>query len=210
MACFTLLTGCGSEKNNAAKDDNGKITIEDVKGNVVEVPKDIKKIAVVPLPWASVVTALDGNSERIVAIHPGAMSAYKSHFLATKDSHFGTLNTELIGQDFSVNAPFISLREWYHQVLPLIIANGLGDCQRPEIHLFSDREQWLELASGCDIIIGDSTFNISGALSDKIWINITDPSLYAGEKEMNDKYLFFGKKGAAWLETKYIGKNLYK
>ena len=103
MACFTLLTGCGSEKNNAAKDDNGKITIEDVKGNVVEVPKDIKKIAVVPLPWASVVTALDGNSERIVAIHPGAMSAYKSHFLATKDSHFGTLNTELIGQDFSVN-----------------------------------------------------------------------------------------------------------
>ncbi len=73
------------------------------------------------------------------------------------------------------------------KVLPLIIANGLGDYQKPEIHVFSDREQWLELASGFDIIIGDSTFNISEALSDKIWINITDPSLYAGEEEINDK-----------------------
>ena len=104
--------------------------------------------------------------------------------------------------ELALYAPFHSLREWYTQAVPLIMANGLGDCQRPEIHLFSDREQWLELASGCDIIIGDNTFNISGALSDKIWINITDPSLYAGEEEMNDKYLFFGKKGAAWLENK--------
>lgn len=41
----------------------------------------VKKMAVVPLPWASVVYALDGNADRLGAVHPGAMSAYKGHFL---------------------------------------------------------------------------------------------------------------------------------
>ncbi len=98
-----LLSGCGGEKAVPSEGTNEKRIVKDIKGNEVEVPRELRRIAVVPLPWASVVDVLDGGSERMVAIHPGAMSAYRGHFLSTKDSHFGTLDTQLIGQDFSVH-----------------------------------------------------------------------------------------------------------
>ncbi len=98
-----LLGGCGGEKPAASGGTSEKRILQDIKGNEVAVPADLKRIAVVPLPWASVVDALDGGSTRMAAIHPGAMSAYRGHFLSTKDSHFGTLDTQLIGQDFSVH-----------------------------------------------------------------------------------------------------------
>lgn len=98
-----LLGGCGSEKPAASGETSEKRVVKDIKGNAVEVPKELKRIAVVPLPWASVVDVLDGGSDRMAAIHPGAMAAYRGHFLSTKDSHFGTLDTQLIGQDFSVH-----------------------------------------------------------------------------------------------------------
>lgn len=97
-----LLGGCGGEKAVPSGGTNEKRIVKDIKGNEVEAPKELKRIAVVPLPWASVVAVLDGGSERMAAIHPGAMSAYRGHFLSTKDSHFGTLDTQLIGADFSV------------------------------------------------------------------------------------------------------------
>lgn len=63
----------------------------------------MKRIAVVPIPWASVIYAIDGSSERLAAIHGGAMSAYKGKFLETKDKHFAQLDTKIIAQNFSVN-----------------------------------------------------------------------------------------------------------
>lgn len=98
-----LLSGCGGEKAVPSEGTNEKRIVKDIKGNEVEVPRELKRIAVVPLPWASVVAVLDGGSERMAAIHPGAMSAYRGHFLSTRDNHFGTLDTQLIGQDFSVH-----------------------------------------------------------------------------------------------------------
>lgn len=82
VGCLTLavmvgaLTGCGTE-NNSKMPSKATAVITDIAGTNVEVPKEVKKIAVVPLPWASVVYALDGGSSRLGAIHPGAMSAYK-------------------------------------------------------------------------------------------------------------------------------------
>ena len=105
-----LLAGCiagcgGGEKKAAEKKEAKPATrvITDIAGNKVTVPAQVKKIAITPLPWASIVYTIDGSSERIGAIHPGAMSAYKGHFLETKDKHFGTLNTKLVNQNFSVN-----------------------------------------------------------------------------------------------------------
>ncbi|MGP1470166.1 MAG: ABC transporter substrate-binding protein [Schwartzia sp. (in: firmicutes)] len=104
LCAFSLLLGgCGGEKQAASDGATEKRIVKDIKGHEVEAPKELKRIAVAPLPWASVVDVLDGGSERMVAIHPGAMSAYRGHFLSTKDSHFGTLDTQLIGQDFSVH-----------------------------------------------------------------------------------------------------------
>ena len=102
VASFAL-TGCGGtqKKDTAAAQKTQVIT--DVKGNQVTVPKDLKKLAVVPLPWASVVYALDGSSERIAAIHPGAMSAYKGSFFTKVDPHFGKLDSKLVNQNFTPN-----------------------------------------------------------------------------------------------------------
>ena len=97
------IAGCGSGNKAAAVVKNEKQVIVDIKGNSVEVPKQIKKLAVVPIPWASVVYAFDENADRLTAIHPGAKGAYKGKFLETKDKQFGKIDTRLINQNFSVN-----------------------------------------------------------------------------------------------------------
>ena len=50
-------------------------TVTDAAGNVVEVPAELSRIAVTPLPWSSVIYAIDGTSEHMVSINPGAMTA---------------------------------------------------------------------------------------------------------------------------------------
>ncbi|MCI6004466.1 MAG: ABC transporter substrate-binding protein [Blautia sp.] len=77
--------------------------VTDAAGNVVEVPADISKIAVTPLPWSSVIFAIDGTSERMTSVNPGAMTAYTGHFFEKLDSHYGELDTSNIGKDFSIN-----------------------------------------------------------------------------------------------------------
>ena len=96
------ISGCGH--NNGQMNDSSQPkskTIVDIAGDSVQVPMKVKKIAVTPLPWASVVYALDGGSERLGAIHPGAKSAYKGHFLEKMDKHFGQINSKNINQDFT-------------------------------------------------------------------------------------------------------------
>lgn len=120
VGAMALFGGCGTPeapKGNAVTTQN----ITDITGREVAVPSEVKKVAVVPLPWASVAMALDGNSERLGAIHPGAMSAYKGHFLQKMDAHFGTVDDKMIGQDFSINAESLanagidSAILWYYQ-----------------------------------------------------------------------------------------------
>ncbi|MCQ2372991.1 MAG: ABC transporter substrate-binding protein [Phascolarctobacterium sp.] len=106
--CLAVLTsvalyGCGSKSKVEAPAKNEKQIVIDIKGNKVEVPKNLKKLGVVPMPWAYVIYAFDGNSERLAAIHPGTKGAYKGKFLETKDKHFGKIDTKLINQNFSVN-----------------------------------------------------------------------------------------------------------
>lgn len=103
LALVGALAGCGNnaDKKVAAKQETKIVT--DLKGREVSVPQDVKRIAVVPIPWASVVYAIDGSSERLAAIHAGAMSAYTGKFLETKDKHFAQLDTKIIAQNFSVN-----------------------------------------------------------------------------------------------------------
>ena len=128
MMCILMgaavLGGCGSEgktqkdstegqetqgKENGKEKEvsQGTRTVTDAAGNVVEVPEDLSKIAVVPIPWASVIYAIDGSSERLTAIHPTAMSAYTGCFLEKLDPHYGTADTSSIGKDFSIN-----MEEW--------------------------------------------------------------------------------------------------
>lgn len=107
LVCAVLLgtAGCGgAEKKEILKNDASAQVVTDISGTAVTVPAEVKKLAVVPLPWASVVYALDGSSSRLAAIHPGALSAYKGHFLEKLDADFGKADSKLIGSDFSLNA----------------------------------------------------------------------------------------------------------
>lgn len=114
------VMGCGSPKK-AEEPQKSQVTITDITGKEVTVSEPVKKIAVVPLPWASVVYALDGNADRLGAIHPGAMSAYKGQFLSKMDKTFGDADAKMINQDSSFNAESFadagidSAVLWYYQ-----------------------------------------------------------------------------------------------
>ncbi|WP_304272258.1 hypothetical protein [Phascolarctobacterium succinatutens] len=97
LALVGALAGCGNNADKKPDTKQATKIVTDLKGREVSVPQDVKRIAVVPIPWASVIYAIDGSSERLAAIHGGAMSAYKGKFLETKDKHFAQLDTKIIG-----------------------------------------------------------------------------------------------------------------
>lgn len=103
LALAGMLAGCGNDADKKVANKQATKIVTDLKGREVSVPQDVKRLAVVPIPWASVVYAIDGSSERLAAVHPGAMSAYTGKFLETKDKHFAQLDTKIIAQNFSVN-----------------------------------------------------------------------------------------------------------
>lgn len=104
-----LLWGWGGYRSAsaAAPADTGvpaeKRTLVDAAGNRVEVPARLKKLGVTPIPWASVIDALDGSSTRLAAVHPSAMKAYEHSLLKKIDPDFGRIPTRSIGSDFSIN-----------------------------------------------------------------------------------------------------------
>lgn len=77
--------------------------VKDAANNKVEVAKQVEKIGITPMPWASVVYAIDGSSEKIVTMNPSSMKAYKGNFLEKLDSNFGKIDTKVVGQNFSIN-----------------------------------------------------------------------------------------------------------
>lgn len=119
----SMLAGCGqgaadekakeasptkeavSPKEQSSAEDDAKNTrqITDAAGNVVEVPAEVSRIAVTPIPWSSVIYAIDGTAERMVCIHPGAITAYEGSFFEKMAPDYAKLDTSCIGADFSIN-----------------------------------------------------------------------------------------------------------
>lgn len=77
--------------------------VQDAANNKVEVTKNVTKIGLTPMPWASVVYSIDGSSKKIVTMNPSSMKAYKGNFLEKLDSNFGKIDTKVVGQNFSIN-----------------------------------------------------------------------------------------------------------
>ncbi|QIB70786.1 ABC transporter substrate-binding protein [Aminipila butyrica] len=96
------LNGCGNS-DLKAEDKVQTRVIVDAAGNQVEVPMEVKKIGVVPIPWASVIYCIDNSSARLSAMNPSAMQAYKGHFLESMDPEYGNISTACIGSDLSIN-----------------------------------------------------------------------------------------------------------
>ncbi|WP_324825596.1 ABC transporter substrate-binding protein [Sinanaerobacter sp. ZZT-01] len=101
--CLILgLNGCGNKSKTSEQGQTTRVIV-DAAGNHVEVPIEVKKIGVLPIPWASVIYCIDNSSERLETIHPSAMQAYKGHFLESMDPEYGNISTTCIGSDFSIN-----------------------------------------------------------------------------------------------------------
>lgn len=103
MGIFAVPGATGLSVMAAEESTEGTREVTDAAGNVVEVPENISKIAVTPLPWSSVIYAIDGTSERMVSINPGAISAYTGNFLEKMDPEYGQIDSTAIGKDFSIN-----------------------------------------------------------------------------------------------------------
>ena len=74
----SVFAGCGSQQTSVPKEER---VVTDTTGREVHLPGEVKSIAVVPIPWASVVYAVDGSAARIAGMHPSAKAAYEISML---------------------------------------------------------------------------------------------------------------------------------
>lgn len=72
--CLCLLSI--SRTSNAQQ-----VHVTDQRGKVVTLSAPARRIVTIPMPMASVVMALDGSSERIVAMHPASRKSIEQGFL---------------------------------------------------------------------------------------------------------------------------------
>ena len=68
MAAMTITTVFGRSAVLAADDAASTKMITDSMGNEVEVPTEIKSMAILPMPWISVVYALNGSGDIITGM----------------------------------------------------------------------------------------------------------------------------------------------
>lgn len=103
-----LLSGCASNAPQqgdtpAAAKPAAKKEVTDILGRKVEVGVDVQRIAVTPIPYASMIYAIDGSAQRLIAINPSAKSAYEKSILKNLAPEMAQATAEYIGTDFSIN-----------------------------------------------------------------------------------------------------------
>ncbi|GAB6155852.1 ABC transporter substrate-binding protein [Desulfosporosinus burensis] len=100
------LAGCQSSgdggKPIAEKTSDTKI-VTDLIGNKVEIKANVEKIAVIPIPWATIVYAVDGSGKKIAGMHPSAMKAYQKNILKAMAPEIANANSTFVDNNFNVN-----------------------------------------------------------------------------------------------------------
>ena len=78
---MTASTILGTGTALAAEDKADTKVITDSMGNEVEVPTDIKSMVILPMPWISVVYALNGSGDIITGMQQVAKDSYETSML---------------------------------------------------------------------------------------------------------------------------------
>lgn len=91
----------GNEEDTS--NEEKRSTSTDAVGNEFNIPENLTRIGIIPIPWASVLYSIDNSSDRIVAINPSAMKAYENSLLEIMDPNFESIDDEIIGKDFKFN-----------------------------------------------------------------------------------------------------------
>jgi len=103
LCIFVMLTGCVNTQNSEKeKNDNFK-TVIDILEREVKVPIEIETIVVTPIPYTSVIYAIDGSAEKLIAIHPSAKNAYSKSMLKILAPDLSDVSDEYIAQNFALN-----------------------------------------------------------------------------------------------------------
>ena len=109
-----IIGGCSNNKNNEStekegtkqtekeKTDGTKIVV-DTTGKEVKMPSDVKSIAAVPIPWASIIYAVDGNGKRISGMHPSAKKSYEKSILNDMAPELKNASTNFVDNDFTIH-----------------------------------------------------------------------------------------------------------
>lgn len=109
VAVFLLsLAGCQAAGSApaakaSANQTTGTKIVTDLVGNQVKIKNNVERIAIVPIPWASIAFAVDGSGQKIVGMHPSAKEAYQKSILKTIAPEMANANTTFVDNNFNVN-----------------------------------------------------------------------------------------------------------
>lgn len=105
---LTLITLVGCSTNQKSSEQKAavnkeKVTIADTTGKEVELKKNVERIAVVPIPWTSIIYTVDGSGDRIVGMNPTAKTSYEKCILKTMAPKLSSASTDFVGKDFTIH-----------------------------------------------------------------------------------------------------------
>ena len=84
-------------------------TVTDLTGKKVTIKDNPSRIAIVPIPWASLTYLVDGDSSKIVGMHPSAKKAYEISMLKELAPNMKKVNTAFVDSDFNINYEELAL-----------------------------------------------------------------------------------------------------
>jgi len=91
LACVTALAG------TAAAD---RITVKDSRGHEIALERPVGKVAIFPLPIPEALIALDGGTERLLAIDPRAQVALMKGVIGQLFPEIANIRTDLVAPNF--------------------------------------------------------------------------------------------------------------
>ncbi|WP_027625958.1 ABC transporter substrate-binding protein [Clostridium lundense] len=103
MIILTLgLTACG-QATTSNKNQVKTRTVTDTVGNKVTIAENINKIAVTPIPWSSIIYAVDGTGDKIIGMNASAKKSYEKSILKSLAPEIEKASTKFIDNNFTVN-----------------------------------------------------------------------------------------------------------
>jgi iron complex transport system substrate-binding protein len=100
---FVLLNNSATTQSQTDKSQPITRTVTDMAGRQVTIPSQVHRIAVVPIPWASVIYTIDGSGKNIVGMNPSAKQILNKSILKTLAPEFSTVSTDFTNAGFTVN-----------------------------------------------------------------------------------------------------------
>ena len=84
-------------------------TVTDLTEKKVTIKDNPSRIAIVPIPWASLAYVVDGDSSKIVGMHPSAKKSYEISILKDLAPDMKNVNSVFVDNNFNINYEELAL-----------------------------------------------------------------------------------------------------